>query len=453
MAVQVWIGEKPEHPNERRAIVALANGLDRLDGLYVILANFSVGGHSIDLVIIKRRAIFIIELKHCDGKVIGGVNGHWIVESSNGQRKRLNPGRKNPYNQVIAYFYGLTNFLNEHRRDFISAHKAATIDFRTCKRVVVIAPSIHPDSQLDLDWKVELKGLDELPAYLVTELSSEIDLTEEEMLAIPRLLNCTRWSEVNALLEGVLPHWQSDESMLADLRQRQPAAETPTPTPATPTEQRSARSLSLLERFRAALRTTTGRAAAVLGGVALALAILLIVRPTQVVIPAPDQPAMVNTSAAPSNGMFLSASTTGDTCVWSGFQPIGKHWDERSQDWINVAVDGATADSGPDVVVTLEQVVYCNEQAMLTWNVYNYSSQTVELPLHSKNISIHDMLGNEYGIADDESQPAKVRVTPGEQGRGTVVVSRPINRNAQSLVVSLKEQPFGAASWLVSLEN
>ena len=54
MAVQVWIGEKPEHPNERRAIVALANGLERLDGLYLILANFSVGGRNVDLVLIKQ---------------------------------------------------------------------------------------------------------------------------------------------------------------------------------------------------------------------------------------------------------------------------------------------------------------------------------------------------------------------------------------------------------------
>jgi hypothetical protein len=92
MAVQVWIGEKPEHANERRAIMALARGLDRLDGLYLILANFSVGGRNIDLVIIKQDGIFIIELKHCDGKVFGDVNGPWFVEGSNGERKTVEPG-------------------------------------------------------------------------------------------------------------------------------------------------------------------------------------------------------------------------------------------------------------------------------------------------------------------------------------------------------------------------
>ena len=207
MAVQVWIGEKPEHPNERRAIVALANGLERLEGLYLILANFSVGGRNIDLVLIKQDAIFIVELKHCDGKIFGDVNGPWFVESANGERKRLNPGRKNPYNQVISYYYSLINFLNEHRTTFLSPQKATAIDFRTCKRLVVISPTIQAGSQVETDWKVELKGLDELPAYLVTERSSEIDLSTEEMLAIPELLHCTRWTEVNALLAGVMPRW------------------------------------------------------------------------------------------------------------------------------------------------------------------------------------------------------------------------------------------------------
>jgi len=204
MAVQVWIGEKPEHPNERRAIMALAQGLDRLEGLYLILANFSVGGRTIDLVIIKHDAVFIIELKQCDGRVIGSVNGPWFVEGRNGERKRLNPGRKNPYNQVISYFHALTNYLNEHRSEFLPAQKINDVDFRTCKRVVVIAPSIQEGSEIELDWKVELKGMDELPAYVITERSSEIELSDEEMLAIPRMLRLTPWQEINTVLRGVI---------------------------------------------------------------------------------------------------------------------------------------------------------------------------------------------------------------------------------------------------------
>ncbi|MBO9320382.1 MAG: NERD domain-containing protein, partial [Chloroflexus sp.] len=64
MAVQVWIGEKPEHPQERRAILGVAQALEKLEGLFLILSNFNVNGRNIDLVIIKHDAIVIIELKH-----------------------------------------------------------------------------------------------------------------------------------------------------------------------------------------------------------------------------------------------------------------------------------------------------------------------------------------------------------------------------------------------------
>ena len=180
MAVQVWVGEKPEHSNERRVIMALASALDRLDGLYLALANFSVGGRTVDLVIIKSDAIFIIELKHCDGRVFGDVNGPWFIEDVNGERKRINPGRKNPYNQVISYYYSLINFLNERRPQFLSSHKASSVDFRTCQRLVVIAPTIQAGSVINTDWKVGVLGLDQLPAYLVTERSTEIELRDDE---------------------------------------------------------------------------------------------------------------------------------------------------------------------------------------------------------------------------------------------------------------------------------
>lgn len=452
MAVQVWIGEKPEHPNERRAIMALANGLDRMEGLYFILANFSVGGRTVDLVIVKHDAIFIIELKHCDGRVLGSVNGPWFVEGRNGERKRLNPGRKNPYNQVISYFHALTNFLNEHRREFLSEQKANDIDFRTCKRVVVIAPSIQEGSEIELDWKVELKGLDELPAYLITERSSEIELTDDEMRAIPELLHCTPWTEINAVLRGVLP----DPSLLGDpavdppdtlappLPSDAPAAPAAEPAPAEAAPAPS----SFLARAGQALSTTTGRVAAALAAVVALLLMALLLRPTQVIVPIADGPlapiAVVDaTSDAPSFNVAASPA-----CTWSGLQLVGKRYDAAARDWVSVAAGAAPA---PDVVVALEQVSTCSGEIALTWSVQNNSDQAVEFPLRSDNIRISDTLGNEYVIADDASEPQAVRVEPGGQERGTAIVRRPVSQSATSLFVRLRDKPFGEASFVVAL--
>lgn len=457
MAVQVWIGEKPEHPNERRAIMALANGLNRLDGLYLILANFSVGGLSIDLMIAKQDAIFIIELKHCDGKVFGDVNGPWFVESSNGERKRLNPGRKNPYNQVIAYFYRLTNFLNDNRKEFLSSHKAESVDFRTCKRVVVIAPTIQEGSNIALDWKVELKGLDELPSFLVTERSSEIDLTEQEMLAIPELLHCTRWKEVNDLLDGVLPVWDGaidpadppPAPLEADGDAALPASETATETP----QPAPAPSQQLWQRARGALRTTTGRVAAGMAALALVLATVLLLRPVREVPAALPgvAPLVISTSEAAGGsnpGGFVQRPAT---CVWNGFQSVNKRWDADEERWLTVAPDVGGAPA--DVVVTLEQVDFCGERIRLTWSVRNKSAEAVAVPLRSDTIGILDSLRNDYLVADARSAPAELRVPPGEQAKGVAEVPQPVSQNAITLKVTLKNAAFGDTSWLVCLEG
>lgn len=452
MAVQVWIGEKPENPNERRAIVALANGLERLDGLYLILANFNVGGRTIDLVIIKQDAIFIIELKHCDGKIFGGVNGHWYIESPDGSRKRLNPGRKNPYNQVVSYYYSFINFLNEHRADFLSAHKADSMNFRACKRVIVIVPTLEPGSEVELDWKVEIKGFDELPTFLVTERSADIELTDEEMLKIPGILRCTRWKEINDLLQGVLPNWNS-------IPETTPPAPTLPPAvfvePLPPVAPR----VSPLRRVGSALRASSPWLMLGTSLLAVVLLVILLVRSPRVEgFSFIDQPLLppqspITTTSSAAGGMLGGGMASNNGCVWSGFQSVGKRWDASSQRWISVGVDGVIAGMEPEVVVTLEQVVYCQNQITLTWSVRNNSDVPATLPLRSDNIIIRDPFGNEYTIADNKSQPAELRVEPASIGHGQAIVLRGVSQNAPSLLVRLKEQPFGEASWLVSLDG
>ena len=449
MAVQVWIGEKPEYPNERRAIVALANGLERLDGLYLLLANFSVGGRNIDLVLIKQDAIFIVELKHCDGKIFGDVNGPWFVESANGERKRLNPGRKNPYNQVISYYYSLINFLNEHRAEILSSQKAASVDFRTCKRLVVIAPTIQPGSHVETDWKVELKGLDELPTYLVTERSSEIYMSEEEMLAIPRLLHCTRWNEVNALLAGVMPRWDVVSSETAA-----PAAPVSAPEPAPEPVPAPPPAPSLQSRAVRLVSTWTGRVAVALAALVLVLSLALVLRPVRA-LPTPDQASSVLLSTSgPAGGGDAGGDAAGESCVWNGFQSVGRRRGQQQGTWENVGVIGAAPALAPDVVVTLQEVSFCSGQITITWSVRNNMQQeSVTLPLTNENIAVRDSLGNEYAIDDSRSHPAEIHVAPNSQAHGIAVIPRPANLNASTLRIMLKKLPFDETTWLVPISS
>lgn len=445
VAVQVWIGEKPEHPNERRAIVALANGLERLDGLYLLLANFSVGGRAIDLVLIKQDAIFIVELKHCDGKIFGDVNGPWFIESANGERKRLNPGRKNPYNQVISYYYSLINFLNEHRTAILSSQKAVSIDFRTCKRLVVIAPTIQAGSQVETDWKVELKGLDELPTYLVTERSSEISLSEEEMLAIPQILHCTRWSEINELLAGVMPRWESTIGAVGEVGERQVEVGGAVPTAVAPVS-------SLWVQVGRLFSTWTGRAAVVLGVLVLVLAGTLMLRPSGV-MPVPDQArSFLLSTSGPAGGGGIGENVLAQSCVWSGFQAVGRRQGREPGSWENVGVLGTAPALAPDVVVTLQEVSFCDGRITMTWSVRNsLGDEDVVLPLTSENIAVRDSLGNEYVIDDSRSRPSVIRVAPGSRSQGSAVIMRAASLNASTLRIMLRQLPFGETTWLVPM--
>jgi hypothetical protein len=442
----VWIGEKPEHPNERRAIVSLANGLERLDGLYLILANFSVGGRNVDLVLIKQDAIFIVELKHCDGKIFGDVNGPWFVESANGERKRLNPGRKNPYNQVISYYYSLINFLNEHRTTFLSPQKATAVDFRTCKRLVVIAPTVQEGSQVETDWKVELKGLDELPAYLVTERSSEIDLSEEEMLAIPGLLHCTRWNEVNSLLAGVLPRWDqtpSDPTAIVPVMPAIAPAAVVTPIAGG------------WARARQSLATWPGQAALALGALMLVIVFTFLLRsPRQAVLPA-DQPIGGIVSTSLPAGAAAGGGVVGVTnCAWQESQPIGRRRGEQPGAWVNVGYGEVAPALSPEVVVTLEEVNFCKGQVTINWLVRNnMDDESVALPLTAENVAVSDSLGNEYRIDDSKSQPPQISVAPRSKMRGTALITRPASLNAQTLVIKLTKLPFGEATWIVPISG
>lgn len=445
MAVQVWMGEQPEHPNERRVIVALANGLERLDGLYLLLVNFSVGGRTIDLAIIKRDALFLIELKHCEGVLEGGVNGPWYVTNANGERKQLNPGRSNPYNQVISCYYSLTNFLNDHRQDFLSDHRAKTTNFRSCRRLVVIAPTLQAESQLDLDWKVDARGLDELPSFLVTECSGEMELTHEEMLAIPVMLNCTRWQDINVLMQGVLPYWTTPTT-------------TAPPAPPTPTRPRLSPTTWLLQ-LRQSIGAKTWRMTVATLVTVLSLLLVLVLSSwvfqfswnTSYSQTAP----LIYATSGPAGGVYGGGMRQQDEeqCIWTEFQPVGKRWDAPSQSWRSVGVDGIVGDNAPQIVVTLEQVNYCDNQIVFMWSVRNNSDDTVTFPLQSDNITIRDPLGNTYQISNIMSQPRILVVRPGEQQRGSMVVPEFTRQHVPSLLVRLHEKPFGEASWLVALEH
>ncbi|MDP9311331.1 MAG: NERD domain-containing protein [Chloroflexota bacterium] len=433
MAVQVWIGEKPDNPNERKAIIALANGLDRLEGLYVMIANFSVGGRAIDLVILKSDAIFIMELKHVDGQVFGSVNGKWKVVSKSGSTKELNPGRKNPYGQVVNYFYNFTNFLNDHKTEIVSPQKASNIDFRAAKRVIVLVPTVEPGSEIDLDWKVQVKGLDELPTYLLTERSSGIELSDDELQRIPKLLHCEPWQELNNLLAGVMPAWAatpSEPQVPLPPAEPEPPVQAP-PPPAAPWWQTALRGAN----------SWTGGVLTVFVLLALVwtLAALQPLRPTS---NEPINQATIGPVPTIPEGGLPENVVNG---VAEVHQRVARRWDRQQAKWI-----GADEESA-DILVTLETVDFNNGNIRLSWTIENRRNVPAKMALVPENIVIADNQVK-YLIDATRSDPVGVvEVKRGGKQTATVVVPQAVRPNAITLKIGLVSQPFGGASWIVNV--
>lgn len=432
MAVQVWIGEKPDNPNERKAIIALANGLDRLEGLYVMIANFSVGGRAIDLVILKSDAIFILELKHVDGQVFGSVNGKWKVVSRSGSTKELNPGRKNPYGQVVNYFYNFTNFLNDHKTEIVSPQKASNIDFRAAKRVIVLVPTVEPGSEIDLDWKVQVKGLDELPTYLLTERSSGIELSDDELQRIPKLLHCEPWHELNNLLVGVMPAWATTPSEPpAPVLPAQPESTVP-PVPAP------------IPWRQAMLR----RANSWQGGVLTVFVLLALVWTLAALPPlrnAPSEPSTQATIGAVPTIPEVGLPENVVNGVAEVHQRVARRWDRQQSKWIGAEEDSA------DILVTLETVDFNNGNIRLSWTIENRGNVPAKMPLVPENIVIADNQVK-YLIDAARSDPVGiVEVKRGSKQTAIVVVPQAVRPNAITLKIGLVNEPFGGASWIVNV--
>jgi hypothetical protein len=182
VAVELWMGREFEHAHEMRALRAvLAQMVERFDearDLYLLLANFYCDGADVDLAVIKKNAVIVIDLKECDAPVTGGPNGDWRVQDGG----VLNEGRPNPYQQVRKYRYTLMNYLNLHRYDFLDKQKAGQVSFEHVSALVVFSPTMSAESQVEIPTRDRkwfgAAGLDQLWAEIKDQRSPQIQLSQ-----------------------------------------------------------------------------------------------------------------------------------------------------------------------------------------------------------------------------------------------------------------------------------
>ena len=61
--------------------------------------------------------------------------------------------------------------------------------------------------------------------------------------------------------------------------------------------------------------------------------------------------------------------------------------------------------------------------------------------------------GTVYTVDDAKSKPTEIHAEPDMQARGVVTISRPVSPDTTTLLITLKNAPFGKAQWPVSVSN
>lgn len=182
MTVECWIGQEFEQAHEMRAFRLLLSQLvehfGEADEFVCLLANFYCNGADIDLVVIKERAVILIELKECDQAVFGNLNGEWRIQNG----AILNQGRLNPYQQVRQYRYALMNFLSAQRLAFLPEQKARQISFEHVSALVVFSPYLAPGSRIEIPQRDQkwfgVLGLEKLWEEIKDHRSTQIHLDQ-----------------------------------------------------------------------------------------------------------------------------------------------------------------------------------------------------------------------------------------------------------------------------------
>jgi hypothetical protein len=211
VTVELWMGSEFEHAHEMRALrtvlIQMVEHFSDGKDLYLLLANFFCDGADIDLAVIKKNAVIIIDLKECDAPVMGGPNGDWRIQGGG----ILNEGRRlNPYQQVRKYRYALMNYLNLHRGDFLAAQKAGQVSFEHVSGLVVFSPTMSAESQIvisprDRKW-FGVVGLDNLWAEINDQRSPQIHLSQGDARKLTaQALGLKRYDVQNYLGVPVVP--------------------------------------------------------------------------------------------------------------------------------------------------------------------------------------------------------------------------------------------------------
>ncbi len=210
MSVEFWTGGPFEHTHERAAqeeiIKTFYSHFGAQNEPLFTIFNVSVNGADIDVLVLKHDALIILELKECSQPVHATENGLWKIMTGGALQS-------NPFKQVRDFRYRLDNYLGEKSSAFLTNQKSRALPpdhpfLKSITCIVTLCPSIHPDSQIDIDHRVHrwfhITGLNDLPSKVRNITSNALKFNESELRTlVSNVLRCDPLYAVPG--EGTLP--------------------------------------------------------------------------------------------------------------------------------------------------------------------------------------------------------------------------------------------------------
>jgi DNA replication ATP-dependent helicase Dna2 len=247
MGIELWIGHEYETAHEMKALsqflTCMFDTYGDDDRYYLVLAGFYCQGEEIDLAVLKRDGIVVIELKDAGDPISGGENGPWTATRSDGTAWTLNAGRhRNPYQQARERRFAMIHQLDSDVPAIMPQQRAQHQRLDHVSTVVALCPAMHPDTHLSIPefpW-FDVVGLDELPQVVYFLRSPSLDLTRDDLVGLVRRWGLKQVPLAHFVPSNVLePAAQPAAAPTASSTTTQPTAATPAlgglPVPPQPT--------------------------------------------------------------------------------------------------------------------------------------------------------------------------------------------------------------------------
>lgn len=192
MSVELWVGQDFGRMKEKEALERfLADMNDRFgesNDLFLILANYEIGRNQIDLTVLKKNAIIVIELKECTSPFKARQNGDWVTLTH--EQYVIQTGNKNPYQQVSEYRRLWIDYLSQNCQRFLPSNKAKNLKCSHVSAFVAISPLVPKSSDINfpslVSYWFKVIGLDELCNAVYKQETKEFNFTDVELRKIVR---------------------------------------------------------------------------------------------------------------------------------------------------------------------------------------------------------------------------------------------------------------------------